>query len=160
LSLDILRRTGGWCVELVQPVSHKGEKIDQIEIRSPDLRQVARWGRGEVPSSMAMLAELSDVVEGALLSLKYPDVDRVLMAYFQCIPKSMQEDFSNGRMPLVTPPELLPEDARGDDQIDPRFPRAEGPVRRFETPPKVVPEPEPVADGVSVGPRGDIMRAV
>jgi hypothetical protein len=162
MSLDILRRTGGWCVELIQPVIHKGVKIDQIEIRSPDLSQVARWGRGEIPSTMRMLQELSDTPEIALLSLKYPDVDRVLMAYYQVVPQSMKDDFTNSRLPLITPPELMTEEtARTNDQLDPRFPKADGPVRRFEQPPKVAqqsPEPEPDFDDVKIEPRDDIMR--
>ena len=164
MSLDILRRNGGWCVELVQPIVHRGKKIETIEIRSPDLGQVARWGRREVPSSMAMLQELSDVPEAALLSLKYPDVDRVLMAYFNVIPKPMQDDFSNNRVPLVTPPELLPEEDRiANDPVDPRFPKADGPVARQpveSTPPPQFSEPEEDVEGLRLAPRPDIMKAV
>jgi hypothetical protein len=161
MTIDILRKTGGWCVELMRQITYKGKTIDQIEIRSPDLSQVARWGRGEVPSSMAMLAELSDVPEVALLSLTYPDVDRILLAYFQTIPKSMQDDFSSGRISLVTPPELLPEDqGRADDPIDARFPKSDGPVTRFVQPTTASPQPKPDTDGVSVWPRDEIMRAV
>jgi hypothetical protein len=138
MTLDILRRSGGWAVELAVPIKHAGRQIDVIEIRPPDMQHIVRWGRGQIPSSMALLAELSGVPEMALRSITYPDADRVLLALFNVVPQQMKNDFTSGKAPLATPEELMPEDEPGTravDQDDPRFPMADGLVRPLRSQP-------------------------
>lgn len=135
---DVLRRTGGWCVELMLPLKHGGGTIDAIEIRPPDLNTVTRWGRGEIPSSLALLAELCGVPERALRCITYPDADRLILALFNVVPQQIKNDFTNGAYPLATPDELLPAEEPGTRELDPedpRFPKSDVPVR---------PKPRPV----------------
>lgn len=133
----ILRKTGGWAVELISPIRDKnGTEIDTIEIRQLDFDLSIKWSRAEIPSFLALLAILSNIPEKVLRTLVYPDVDRVLLAFFNVLPPAIQGDFTKGVMPIATPLEELPEAERGPlpDPIDPRFPRADGPVKRFPAP--------------------------
>jgi hypothetical protein len=139
MPLDILRRTGGWCVELAVPVKHGMQTIDAVEIRAPSIETVVRWGQGEFPSSMALLAELSGVPEMVLRQITYPDADRIIMALYSVMPQPLKNDFTNAVRPLATPPDQLPPEEPGTrpvDQTDPRFPAdpmlRPGSVHRFE----------------------------
>jgi hypothetical protein len=157
MALDILRRTGGWCVELMVPIKVGVKEVDQIEIKPPTIAVMTRWQRGDIPSSMALLAELSGVPEMALTNISYPDADRVLLALYSVVPKPMQADFTAGARPLATPEELMPEPEAGTRplaQDDPRFPQHDGPVVPLgpvpAAPPAPPPEPPPMP-GTDVG---------
>jgi hypothetical protein len=142
MSIDIMRRTGGWVVELAVPIKHGSATIDTIEIRPPTIDTVVRWGEGGFPSSMALLADLSGVPERVLRQISYPDADRVMMALYNIVPQQLKTDFTSGNgRPLATPADELPPEepgARPVDQTDPRFP-ADPMVR-----PTVIRRPEPV----------------
>jgi hypothetical protein len=125
MPLDIMRRTGGWVVELAVPIKHGSTTIDTIEIRPPTIDTVVRWSDGTFPSSMALLADLSGLPEMVLRQITYPDADRIMMALYNVVPQPLKSDFTNAVRPLATPLDELPPDepgARPVDQTDPRFP--------------------------------------
>jgi hypothetical protein len=73
MTLDLLRRTGGWCVELRQPlVTHSGE-VSAIEIRPPTADMMIRWNAYEITSSLALLSRLCDLPEKVLRQLGADD---------------------------------------------------------------------------------------
>jgi hypothetical protein len=160
---DTLHADGGWTVELVMPIKKSsGDTISAITIRPVELEQTIRWARGEYPSTLALLAEMSKLPESMLRSLKYPDVDRVLLAYSQVIPPTIRKEFEEGVRPIATPDDLLP---RGDKQSvgntegDPRFPKVAGPVQRFVDPPTEPPQtagPPPRRAGQRPQPQPDV----
>jgi hypothetical protein len=152
MALDTLRKTGGWCVELYVPLKWGARTVDTIEIKAPTIGLLTRWQRGDIPSSMALLAELSDIPESILNTITYPDADRVLLAMFNVVPKPIQSDFSNGVRPLSTPPDEAPEPAPGSRPLavdDPRFPKHEGTLSQPE--PEPVPAPAPAPAPASTG---------
>lgn len=161
MTLDILRRTGGWCVELAVPLRHgPGREIEQIEIRTATADQIIRWTQGQIPSLMSLLSELCGVSEMMLRQLSSGDFERVTMAMLSVIPSIIKESWERGERPLATPVEELPQElsAPPPDQIDPRFPAADGPVRRLqkrEPPrapaPELPPEPPPEGGELNMG---------
>jgi hypothetical protein len=147
MTLDILRKAGGWCVELAVPIKNGVRDVDAIEIKAPSIRTLTRWQRGEITSSMALLAELSGIPETALESITYPDADRVLLALFNVVPQPIRQDFSNGTRPLTTPVEEMGEPVPGTRPVapdDPRFPKHDGPI--IESPiAAAAPSPAPIS---------------
>jgi hypothetical protein len=166
MAIDILRKTGGWMVELVVPIRHGAKTIDTIEIKAPTIGVLTRWQRGDIASSMALLAELSDIPESILSTITYPDADRVLMALFNAVPKPIQTDFTNGNRPLATPPDEAPAPAPGSRPLavdDPRFPQHEGTLSKPDQPvpvpaPAPPPAPAPAAEsGIGIAMDGPPM---
>ncbi len=135
MTLDILRKTGGWAVELQQPLKlGPNHEIAQIEIRPTTADHMIRWAEGRIPSTLALLSELCDVPERALRQLPSADFDRVMLALHNVLPNVIKNDWAEGGRPLATPEESLPAQevmVPGTDQLDPRFPAAEGPVVRM-----------------------------
>lgn len=146
-----MRRDGGWTIELVNPI----EGIDKLDIRPPTLKHVVRWGTGEIPSVLALLSELTGVKETQLVDLSGTDSDRVLMALSIMAPPQIKEDFTNQSRPLATPFDALPAEeqyeiqAGENDEQDPRFPKVQGPVKRFKQPPPQEAKP-PQDDGAGI----------
>ena len=141
------RKNGAWAVELITPIRDlQGKEITTIVIGQLTFDLSIKWSQAKIPSFLALLAILSNVPEQVLRTLVYPDVDRVLKAFFEVLPVAIQNDFTNGVLPIATPQEALPEAERHSlppDPIDPRFPAADGPVQRFpegSLPPIVVPD--------------------
>jgi hypothetical protein len=146
MSLDILRRSGGWCVELVVPIKTAMDK--QID-------HAIRWAEGRYASSLALLAEMCDVSENLLRELTTEDFDRVMLAYYNVVPQTIRRDFENGVRPLATPEEMQTPEERipVPDPIDPRFPKVEGPVTRANPPTPAPPPPvKPAAEGMDFEP--------
>jgi hypothetical protein len=135
VTLDILRKTGGWCVELQQPLKlGPNHEIAQIEIRPSTADHMIRWVQEKIPSTLALLSELCDVPERALRQLPSHDFDRVMLAFHNILPAAIRQDWTDGTRPLATPEEDIPVQQAmvpGTDQLDPRFPAAEGPVVRM-----------------------------
>ena len=148
MSLDILRKTGGWCVELQQPLVGHGKTHTAVEIRPCTADHVIRWGQWQIPSQLALLAELCDIPEKVLRQLPNYDFERVMLAFANLIPVLIRKDFDEGTRPLASPEEDLPVVERGvppPDQVDPRFPAHDGPIVRMQ--PKPMPEPPSPDDG-------------
>jgi hypothetical protein len=154
MTLDILRRTGGWCVELQQPLKlGPGKEITQIEIRPMTADHTIRWGEEAIPSTLALLSELCDVPERALRQLLHQDFDRVMMALGNVVSSIVKKSWEEGTRPLSTPDELLPAQEQfvpAVDQQDPRFPDAGGPVVRMQPGPIISP-PAPQRDPADNG---------
>lgn len=133
MTLDILRRTGGWCIELQQPLKHRGADIAAVEIRPPTADLVIRWTAFEIPSMLAMLSRLCDLPERLLRQLPQHDFDRVMFAFMQVVGPQIKAECEGGTRLLATPEEDLPESERipVSDQVDPRFPAVDGPVVRL-----------------------------
>jgi hypothetical protein len=133
MTLDILRRTGGWCVELQQPLKLRTGEVTAIEIRPPTADHVIRWGAYQIPSTLALLSELCDVSEKQLRQLPAQDFERVYFALRNVVPTDMKIEMEDGKRLLATPDEDLPEEVNAPplDQRDPRFPDAGGPVVRL-----------------------------
>lgn len=121
-------RDGSWRIELTRPLHVNNKQVDVITIQPADLSHVIRWGSGEIPSTLALAAELTGLPERALQTLAYPDVDRFFLALTSIMPEPIRADFSAGNKPLATNPDELPQ-AFVSDPEDPRYPKVSGPVR-------------------------------
>lgn len=153
-----LKRDGSWAVELNTPLKHRGQIIDTIIVHPTNFEQVVRWGRREIPSQLALLAELTNLPERLLRMLVYPDSDRVLIAMMGVLPNSIAMDLREGKILLATPDEFLPPvdtlEGQVADQDDPRFPHVPGVIQKFPEggpqfkaqPPKAVPADKPPVD--------------
>jgi hypothetical protein len=109
-----------------------------VEIRPATADHIIRWAQWRIPSTLALLAELSDIPEKTLRQLTSSDFDRVMLAMINVLPPLIKADWEQGQRPMATPEEELPEAERGvppPDPLDPRFPAAEGPVRRLQSQP-------------------------
>ena len=124
MTLDILRKSGGWCVELQQPLKHRTGDVTAVEIRSPTADLVIRWTAFEIPSMLAMLSRLCDLPEKLLRQLPQSDFDRVMFAFMQVVGPHIKAECESGSRMLATPEEELPESEAMPvpDQVDPRFP--------------------------------------
>jgi hypothetical protein len=132
-----MRRDGSFVVELYTPLKYQGRGVDHIIIQAPRYEHTIRWNRGDIPSGFALLAELCGLPERLLRQVMSPDIERITVALFSQA-KFAQADVFEGRRPLATPDELLPEpepESQMVDQVDPRFPHFEGPIKRFPGPP-------------------------
>jgi len=164
---NTLKRTGQWAVELLTPLHHQGREITEIVISPPGFEHVIRWGLQEIPSTLALLAELTGLPEKLLRMITYPDVDRVMLAFTALMPATIQADFSKGTRPFATPIDELPVDQIINDQIDPRYPHVDGPVQRNIEPvpvsrmpaPSRRESPEPSNGGLAA-PLAETMRKV
>jgi hypothetical protein len=156
MAFDIMRRTGGWAVELATPIKHANQTIEVVEIRPLTIETMVRWSSGQFPSSLALLAELSGIPEMVLRQISYPDADRVMLALYNVVPQALKDDLTNGVRPMATPADAVPPEepgARAVDQNDPRFP-AETTVLPIRPPPEGGPGmaldmPDPAARRVS-----------
>ncbi|PWT74796.1 MAG: hypothetical protein C5B60_06265 [Chloroflexi bacterium] len=161
-----MKKSGTWLVELNRPLMHRGKEIAQLEIKPPNWDQQIRLAEQKIVSMLGLLAEMCGLPEQLLREMTYPDVDRVMLAFHSCLPPIMQQEFQQQRHALATPTEQLPEpaDVGVSDQDDPRFPKMEGTVKKFEQPPQInFPEkPEKKKDsgtGINIDAPGD-MRPV
>jgi hypothetical protein len=155
MPLDILRRNGGWCVELIVPIKQGDRTIDQIEIKPPTIGTMTRWQRGYISSTMALLADLSGIPENVLNGISYPDADRVLLALYNIVPQPIKTAFTEGQRPLSTPEEEMPAPEPGTRPLaedDPRFPQHDGPVEPLgpPQPPPLPPQPIPPQEGLGL----------
>jgi hypothetical protein len=151
-----IRKSGGWCIELGTPIG----SIDRLDIQPVSLDHTIRWARHEIPSVLALLAELTGVKEGELKKLTGQDSDRVFVAFSFIVPQQIKRDFDEGKRPLATTPEDMTDEQRYEaidsqvDEIDPRFPKVDGPVKRFK-------QPEDVAETGGIDISGsDVMKKV
>jgi hypothetical protein len=172
------RRDGSWVVELAIPLQHAGKQLDELRLKPLSMGQLVRWNNEQIPSVMALMAELTDLPELLLRQITFPDVDRVMLVFASMMPPVIQQAMTNGSRPMATPDQLLPQGYTADtqvvDQSDPRFPHVDGPVRRFPAPPVVnlppgqhappqsppPPVPQPPQDTSHLAQPGDIMKAV
>lgn len=131
-----MRNDGTFVVELYTSLKYQNRDIDHIIIQAPRYEHSIRWNRGEIPSGFALLAELCNLPERLLRQVANPDIDRITFALFAQA-KFAQTDVFEGKIPLATPDEQLPEteEVKMVDQVDPRFPHFDGPIQRFPTPP-------------------------
>ena len=119
------------------PLKHGSREINHIVIQPPRYEHTIRWNRGDIPSGLALLSELCGLPERVLRQAVGSDMERLTMG-FAIQGRFAHTDVAEGRRPLATPEELLPElepQARMVDQVDPRFPHVEGPIKRFPAPP-------------------------
>lgn len=164
-----LKRDGSWVVELNLPLHHAGRQYDEIRIKPLTMGQLVRWNNGQIVSIMGLMAELTDLPEMLLRQITFPDVDRLMLAFAAMMPPVIQAAMTNQSRPMATPDNQLPPeysvDARISDQVDPRFPHVEGPVRRFPVPPQFSQPGQPQQpalpqDSQSIAQPPDIMKAV
>jgi hypothetical protein len=134
-----MRRDGSFIVELFTPLKYQGREVDHLVIAAPRYEHTARWNKGDIPSALALLAELTNLPERLLRQAVYPDMDRITVALFAQA-KFLQADVViEGKRPFATPDEELPDLAESGglaDQVDSRFPHVDGPIKRFAAPPK------------------------
>lgn len=156
-----IKRNGGWTIELSTPI----DKIEQIDLAPVTLDHTIRWARGEIPSVLALITELTGVTEKQLKQLSGVDTDRLFIAFSFIASGAIKKDFENGTRPLATPLELMSDEERyaeldQNDPHDPRFPKIDEPVRRFDTPPEDhLEEPEHADAGMNVA-APDVMKKV
>jgi hypothetical protein len=135
-------------VELQQPLRTRGGEVAEVEIRRPNADAMIRWARWDIPSSLALLAELCGLPEKVIRQLPLDDFERVMFAFRQVVGPAILQDIEDGKRPLASEEEELPEGEQGvppPDPIDPRFPAVDGPVRRLQPKP-VAPAPTAEAD--------------
>ena len=128
MTIDILRKTGGWMVELQQPLMGRSGEITAVEIRRPTADVVIRWGKWQIESTLALMAELTGLPEKVIRQLPNDDFDRVLFALTNVVGPIIKADLETGARPLALEEEQLPEAERGvppPDPLDPRFPAVE-----------------------------------
>lgn len=141
-----MKRNGGWTIELANPIGG----LSVVELQPLQLDHTIRWARHDIPSVLALIAELSGVKEKQLKQLTGGDIDRIFIAFSFIASGTIKSDFDQGKRPLSTPLDLMSEEDRyaeldENDPIDPRFPKVDEPVKRFKDAP---PEPQPpAADG-------------
>ena len=148
MTTTTLKRNGSWVVELQQPLHGFGREHTEITIRPATADHMIRWGLQQVPSTMALLAELCDIPEKILRQLPIQDFNRVMLALNHVVPDNVKTDWNEGNRPLATAEEELPLQEQGippPDPEDPRFPKVDGPVVRMKPGPPT--SPEPVDDG-------------
>lgn len=157
MTIDILRKTGGWLVELQQPLKHHGKDVLAVELRAATANTVIRWEDGKFLSTLGMVSEMSGLPERLLRELDAKDLDRVLLALSCMLPPVMQEAMRTQRLPLATPDDEMNESQKlpVDDQIDPRFPAVDGPVHRMK--PKEPPKSDDEA--MNLSPPGTVEAA-
>ena len=155
MTLDILRRTGGWCIELQQPLKHRGNDVTAVEIRPLTADLVIRWQAYEISSMLALLSRMCDLPELLLRQLQQDDFKRVMFAFMYAVGPEIKAECEEGKRLLATPEEDLPQSERipVPDQVDPRFPATDGPVVRL-TEKKPSPPPSPPDNGspMNLGP--------
>lgn len=159
-------------MELTTPIRQaSGPDIEVVDIRPMDFDMIIRWQGGEFPSKLSLLAEVCNIREIYLRQLQGVDVDRVMLAFVNSVPATVQAGLQNAEVPLASPTQdmfsdrpigvVKNEDTFVNDPDDPRFPRADGPVNRFTEPTdeQSPTSPQP-ADSLHVGPRDEIMKVV
>ena len=149
MQYDTNRRAGGWCVELIVPITGEGgRQITQIELVPPTMDQMIRWGRKEIPSSLALMAELCNVQERYLRNISSIDNARVWEGWLRVVPPDIRTDFQKGTVLLATPDDQLPPSHR-PAPLNPLFPapREGGPVEQFPEHSARVETPE---DGIGI----------
>jgi hypothetical protein len=154
MTLDILRKTGGWCVELQQPLKHHSGDITAIEIRPPTADIVIRWANYEITSTLALLSRLCDLPERLLRQLPQSEFDRVMVALVHVVGPQIKQEIEEGKRLFATAEEDLPPEEQIPvlDQQDPRFPAVAGPVVRLAEK-KPAPPPPPAEDSpINFGP--------
>lgn len=90
---------GGRRIDLLLPFDWAGVRREAIELRPVVLDDQIRWQEGWFATPLALLAELSDIDEGSLRQLRFPDADRVMMEFTFHLPALIADDIANGRSP-------------------------------------------------------------
>ena len=103
-----MRRDGSFVVELFTPLNHNGKVIDCLIIKPTRFEHTTRWQRGEIPSALALLSELTDLPERVIRQAVYPDMDRITIALFAQARFAQADVLVNNERPFATPEELLP----------------------------------------------------
>lgn len=128
-----------WAVTLLRPLKIPGrEDVAVLKLRPFTLHDTARATRGEFRSTLALLAEISNIPEPVLNGMTYPDVDRVMIAFMSLLPQGVKDNISTGKLPFFSPPEELTaeetyEHADQVDDVNPLFPKVGGPIKRFKS---------------------------
>jgi hypothetical protein len=156
-----IKKDGGWTVDLSNPIG----KIDKLDIQPVSLDHTIRWARREIPSVLALLAELTGVKESLLKKLTGQDADRIFIAFSFIVPQQIKKDFEEGARPLATPVEAMTGaqqyeeiDSQVDEQ-DPRFPKVDGEVQRFRQTPEELVETTTDTGSVDIS-APDVMKKV
>jgi hypothetical protein len=155
-----MRRDGGWTLELINKVA----SIDELVFKPVSLDHTIRWTRYEIPSVLALISELTGVKEYVLKQLTGQDSDRMFVAFSFIAPSHIKEDFEKGNRPLATPKEVMTDAQKYEevdsqvDEVDPRFPKVDGPVKRFH---QQATDDQPFNDEVGVDLSGpNVMKKV
>src|SRR5262249_36742413 len=114
---DTTTRRRGRRIELIAPITYAGTTISEVMIAPARLDHVIRWGQGQIAGSLALLAELSGLSEGALRQIEYPDADDVLAAFMAVLPAMIRSDIERGAVPHAS-------EGAADVPIMPRAPLA------------------------------------
>jgi len=65
---------------------------NKIVIRAVTLEDVIRWQAGEFSSPLALLAMLCGIAEPILMTVRYPDADRLLGEFAYQLPDAIRDD--------------------------------------------------------------------
>jgi hypothetical protein len=107
-----LEKSGARTVHLFIPFEHNKKRIESITIGPLLFGHALRWGQGAWKDSVEFLVELADVDKSVILSLRYPDADRVMECFMALLTPDIRNDVVEGRIPLKPPEEEVEERPR------------------------------------------------
>jgi hypothetical protein len=105
-------KNGGRRVDLFAPFNSSGKSITAVEIAPVKLDHVIRWDERKFTSQLQLLSELSGLPEMTLRQMTYPDVDRVLTAFWGMLPPAILNNLNLVSASPLAPPAI--EDAIPD----------------------------------------------
>lgn len=123
-------KKGGRSIELFLPFDIDGKTVEIIALSPVTLDHTLRWKDGKFKNEIELLAELAGVPEATIRQLRYPDVDRVMVAFFELLPMEIRA--------LMGPQEPAPIYGSEEPQPQPTEPPvasyspAEPPVEGFD----------------------------
>lgn len=104
-------KTGGRTVELLIPFKYNGVDVTEVVIAPFTLDHLMRWQEGKfsrpgassLPTILAFLAAMTGMRNGeeVLRQMRYPDVDRVIGAFFDMVPPPVRDSMMGGDIPQV-----------------------------------------------------------
>src|SRR5262245_6902093 len=101
---DALMARGGFIVELTVPVEYAGQAIDRVDIAPARFDHRLRYDEGLIPSTLALLCELTGLAEGALRQISITDMERVAGAFMLVLPPHIAADVRKGSFRRVFVP--------------------------------------------------------
>ena len=100
---------GARVIELYVPFMHGEQRIEAITIKPFTFELSLRWREGKISNSLELLYEMAAEGKEALGLVRYPDMDRVMMAFTESLPADIRENIADGVIPTTAPTPAEPE---------------------------------------------------
>jgi hypothetical protein len=119
-----LDKSGGRRIELFVPFEYEGKMVEAVEIGAPQFDHVIRWQEGEYKNALALLSAMSGMTQVSLRKLRYPDAERVFVAFMDMLPDVIRADVQAGIAPRGgEPPEEFDLSPAQRDAVERATPR-------------------------------------